>query len=162
MDEDVDEDLLAAVADLAATPQLLVACGFEGALADPAADPDTARADQQCSEALNVLLALPGTTVAVLSGRPAESVAELMFLSGSKGGLRVVAPDELRALRDATLDGGEGTMVVVDVDPASLAAARDGDLVVAVGPADAAPEAYRVDDVDGVIAVLEELADQRR
>lgn len=36
--------------------------------------------------------------VAVMSDRPRDEVAELMFLSGSKGGARVVAPDGLAAL----------------------------------------------------------------
>jgi hypothetical protein len=82
----VETDVEALLADMAALgeePTLLVACGFDGALSPDGDD----RAIQQSSEALNVLLALPGTTVAVVSRRPPDEVAELMFLSGSKGGL---------------------------------------------------------------------------
>jgi hypothetical protein len=159
MDDDgVDEELLGELADVSESPTLLVACGFDGALAEPTDDPDGARAEQQSSEALNVLLALPGTTVAVVSRRPADEVAELMFLSGAKGGLRVVAPEDLGPLRP---DGA--SMVVVDADPASFASARDGDLVVAVGEYEHGRDGrFRIADAQDVVEVLEELADLRR
>lgn len=155
----LDDDLLGDLVDAGERPELLVACGFDGALAEPCDDPDGARAEQESSEALNVLLALPGTTVAVVSRRPVDAVAELMFLSGAKGGLRVVAPEDVEGLR-----GDGAAMVVLDVDPASFAAARDGDVVVAVGRDDAGDLDgwFRVPDHLGVIDVLEELADLRR
>ena len=74
------DDLLADVATFGDNPTILVACGFDGALAYLGDE----RALQQSSAALNVLLALPGTTVAVVSRRPAEEMAELMFLSDAE------------------------------------------------------------------------------
>ena len=97
---------------VAETPTLLVACAFDGALAPDEGDPAQARAEQVSSEALNVLMALPATTVAVVSDRPADEVAELMFLSGVKGGARVVAPAGLGALRDEV---GATALVAVGV-----------------------------------------------
>src|SRR6185369_11669256 len=55
-------------------------------LAPDLGDPDDARAEQLSSEALNILLALRDTTVAVVSRRDPEQVAQLMRLSGAKGG----------------------------------------------------------------------------
>lgn len=153
MDDDI-EDALAALVNVSLEPRLLVAAGFDGALAEPGLD----RAEQPSSEALNVLLALPGTTVAVVSPRPAEEVGELMFLSGSKGGLRVVAPDDLGSLREET----GAACVVVDADPASLADLGSSDVGVLVGENDPPPGMYRVADVDAVVEILEELARLRR
>ncbi|MDL5156512.1 hypothetical protein [Actinomycetospora termitidis] len=153
------EELLGEVAVLGETPTLLVACGFDGALAPLGDD----RALQQSSEALNVLLALPGTTVAVISRRPADEVAELMFLSGAKGGLRMVAPDDVGALRREL----GGVALVVDADPDSLTGLADTDLGVLVdeeSDPDADPEqrVYRVTEAEDVVEVLEELVSARR
>ncbi|GAA4828208.1 hypothetical protein GCM10023201_14180 [Actinomycetospora corticicola] len=154
------EDLLADVAVLGETPHILVACGFEGALAHLGED----RALPESSEALNVLLALPGTVVAVISDRPAEEMSELMFLSGSKGGLRMIGRDDVGPLR-----AGVDAAIVIDVDPASLAALGDGDLAVLVD-ADADRDAdreeaggapHRVVDAEDVVVVLEELVGVR-
>lgn len=152
---DSDDPLWSALDRVAETPTLLVACAFDGALAPDEGDPEQARVEQVSSEALNVLLALTGTTVAVVSERPRDEVAELMFLSGAKGGARVVAPDEVGALRDEV---GATGLVAVGVDVAGTAA----DLVVGVGE-DLAPGApYEVEDVDDVAELLEELAGLRR
>lgn len=151
---DTDDALWGALDRVAETPALLVACAFDGALAPDEGDPGQARAEQVSSEALNVLMALPATTVAVVSDRPADEVAELMFLSGSKGGARVVAPEGLGALRDEV---GATALVAVGV-------ATDGgadDVVVGVGE-DGAPAPYEVEDVDDVAELLEELASLRR
>jgi hypothetical protein len=154
------DELLADVAVLGETPRILVACGFEGALAHLGED----RALPESSEALNVLLALPGTVVAVVSDRPAEEMSELMFLSGSKGGLRMIRPEDVGSLREG-VDGA----LVIDVDPASLGALRDGDLGVLVDAdadrdvdrADAGDGPHRVVDAEDVVVVLEELVGVR-
>jgi hypothetical protein len=150
------EELLADMAGLAEAPTLLVAVGFDGALSPDGDD----RAVQQSSEALNVLLALPGTTVAVVSRRPAEEVAELMFLSGAKGGLRMAGPAELVEL------GREvgGVMLVIDVETESLEALRPEDVGVLVDDStDPADDGLRrVADADEVVALLEELVSLRR
>ncbi|GAA4873181.1 hypothetical protein [Actinomycetospora straminea] len=151
---DTDDALWGALDRVAETPTLLVACAFDGALAPDEGDPDQARAEQVSSEALNVLMALPATTVAVVSDRPADEVAELMFLSGSKGGARVVAPAGLGALRDEV---GATALVAVGV----AADGGTGDVVVGVGE-DGAPAPYAVEDVDDVAELLEELASLRR
>ena len=152
------DDLLADVATFGDNPTILVACGFDGALAHLGDE----RALQQSSEALNVLQALPGTTVAVVSRRGAEEMAELMFLSGAKGGLRMIAPEDVAPLH-AELGAAA---LVVDLDPLPLAGLGDGDLGVLVD-ADADPTAdpegpvYRVVDAEDVVLVLEELVGVR-
>jgi hypothetical protein len=148
-----DDALWSALGRVAETPTLLVACAFDGALAAEDGDPAEARAEQQSSEALNVLMALSDTTVAVVSDRPADEVAELMFLSGAKGGARVVAPEGVAALRDEV---GATAVVAVGLVPDDEAGA--GDVIIGV----AAEAPYEVEDVDDVCLVLEELADLRR
>ena len=155
METDVEE-LLADMAGLGEEPTLLVACGFDGALSPDGDD----RAIQQSSEALNVLLALPGTTVAVVSRRPPDEVAELMFLSGSKGGLRHCGPGELAELRRAV----GGVALVIDTDPDSLAGLGPDDIGILVDD-DEDPDddgLRRVADADEVVEVLEELVSLRR
>ena len=80
---DTDDPLWGALDRVVESPTLLVACAFDGALAPDEGDPAEARAEQVSSEALNVLVALADTTVAVVSDRPRDEVAELMFLSGA-------------------------------------------------------------------------------
>lgn len=152
---DTDDELWGALDRVAETPTLLVACAFDGALAPDDGDPAQARAEQVSSEALNVLMALHATTVAVVSDRPAEEVAELMFLSGSKGGARVVAPEGLGALRDEV---GATALVAVGV----ATAGSSGDVIVGVGEDLGEGAPYEVEDVDDVAELLEELAGLRR
>jgi hypothetical protein len=150
------EELLADTAALGEAPTLLVACRFEGALSPDGDD----RAVQQSSEALNVLLALPGTTVAVISRRSAEEVSELMFLSGAKGGLRMCGPGDLTDLRREV----GGVALVIDVEPESLAGLGPDDVGVLVDD-DEDPEddgLRRIADADEVVEVLEELVSARR
>jgi hypothetical protein len=150
------EELLADMAALGEEPTLLVACGFDGALSPDGDD----RAVQQSSEALNVLLALPGTTVAVVSRRPPDEVAELMFLSGSKGGLRHCGPGDLAELRR---DVG-GVALVIEADPDSLVGLGPDDVGILFDD-DEDPEddgVRRVADADEVVEVLEELVTLRR
>ena len=153
---DADDELFGALDGIAGTARLLVACGFDGALAAPTDDPSDARAEQGSSGALNVLVACSDTVVVVVSGRPADEVSELMFLSGAKGGLRVLRPEELPELREEL--GATGLVAVGAGEPV-VGAARPGDIVVGV---DGEPGAYEVEDVDDVAGLLEELANLRR
>lgn len=152
---DTDDPLWGALDRVAETPTLLVACAFDGALAPDEGDPAEARAEQVSSEALNVLVALADTTVAVVSDRPRDEVAELMFLSGAKGGLRMVAPEGLDALRDEV---GATALVAVGVAVTGTSA----DVIVGVGDELGAGAPYEVEDVDEVGELLEELAGLRR
>lgn len=155
METDIEE-LLADMAALGEEPTLLVVCGFDGALSPDGDD----RAVQQSSEALNVLLALPGTTVAVVSRRPPDEVAELMFVSGSKGGLRHCGPDDVADLRRAV----GGVALVIDTDLDSLAGLGPDDVGILVDD-DEDPDddgMRRVADADEVVEVLEELVSARR
>jgi hypothetical protein len=155
---EADDELWSALEKVAETPTLLVACAFDGALAADEGDPAHARAEQQSSEALNVLIALPATTVAVVSERPADEVAELMFLSGAKGGGRVVAPEGVDALREEV---GATAVVAVGVLPDPVPG--DDDVVVGLATILGTEDApYQVEDVDDVAEVLEELASLRR
>ena len=148
--DDLD-DLYRALDRIASTPRLLVACDFDGALAPDLGDPDDARAEQTSSEALNVLLALRNTTVAVVSRRDPEQVAQLLRLSGSKGGLRHITPQDVDELRD-------------EVDGTGMIRFQAGDLGVSVviegatGP----DSGYEVEDTEAVAEVLEELSRLRR
>ncbi len=153
-----DDELWSALDKVAETPRLLVACAFDGALAADEGDPAHARAEQQSSEALNVLIALPATTVAVVSERPSDEVAELMFLSGAKGGGRVVTPEGVAGLRDEVGATAAVTIGLVP-DPAS----GDDDVVVGVSTILGTEDApYQAEDVDDIAEVLEELASLRR
>lgn len=159
--DDLDE-LWRALDRIATTPRLLVACDFDGALAPDLGDPDGARAEQLSSESLNILLALPRTTVAVVSRRDPEQVAELMLLSGSKGGLRHVAPTDVDRLRDEVDATSVVRLSAVDGEPQQL---RAGDLGITVldeeGPP-ATASGYAVEDTEIAAEVLEELARLRR
>lgn len=157
--DDLDE-LWGALDRIACTPRLLVACIFDGGLSPDLGDPDGARAEQQSSEALNVLLALHRTTVAVVSRRDPDEVAELMLLSGSKGGIRYVAPEDVERLRGevdptAAVLVGAGDEAPRDVRPGDLA------LTVATDDATDGP-GFVVEDTERVAEVLEELARLRR
>lgn len=159
--DDLDE-LWRALDRIAATPRLLVACDFDGALAPDLGDPDDARAEQLSSEALNILLALRHTTVAVVSRRDPEHVAQMMLLSGSKGGLRHVAPQEVDGLRDQVDATAVLRISAGDEEPPHL---RPDDLGIAVlneGGPDIAADDYVVEDTEVVAEVLEELARLRR
>ncbi|TCK27556.1 hypothetical protein [Pseudonocardia endophytica] len=161
--DDLDE-LWAALDRIAATPHLVVACGFDGGLAPDLGDPANARAEQQSSEALNVLLALPRTTVAVVSRRDPDEVAELMLLSGSKGGLRHIPPEDVAKLRDEV---GADVAVVVGAGDEAPRDLRPGDLAITVltdsdDGADEPGPGFVVDDTERVGEVLEELARLRR
>ena len=157
--DDLDE-LWRALDRIATTPRLLVACDFDGALAPDFGDPDDARAEQGSSEALNVLLALRDTTVAVVSRRDPDEVGQLMRLSGAKGGLRHVAPSDVDGLRDAV-----DATVLVRISAGGPPQLRAGDLGIMVlneGEREDAGPGFVVQDTEAVAEVLEELARLRR
>jgi hypothetical protein len=157
---DDPDELWRALEGVATTPRLLVACDFDGALAPDFGDPENARAEQASSEALNVLLALRDTTVAVVSRRDPEEVGQLMRLSGAKGGLRHVGPPDVEGLRE-TVDA----TVVVRISAGEPPELRAGDLGVAVvdeGDRAEAGSGFVVADTEAVAEVLEELARLRR
>lgn len=83
----LDTTLGAAVRELAATPALLVASDFDGTLAPLVLDPMAARPLPGAMEALTALAQLPGTSVALVSGR---ALAPLRALSGAAEPLRLV------------------------------------------------------------------------
>ncbi|WP_122263680.1 trehalose-phosphatase [Ornithinimicrobium cerasi] len=77
----LDPDLRAAVEAFAALPTVLVATDFDGALAPLVLDPMDSRPVEGGMPALTALAALPGTTVALVSGR---AVGPLRQLSGAR------------------------------------------------------------------------------
>jgi hypothetical protein len=158
--DDLDE-LWRALDRIATTPRLLVACDFDGGLAPDLGDPDDARAEQLSSEALNILLALRNTTVAVVSRRDPEQVAQLMRLSGAKGGLRHVAPRDVDGLRDAVDATG---VIRIGAGDGRSQPLRPGDLGITVlnGAQSDGVAGYVVGDTEDVAEVLEELARLRR
>jgi hypothetical protein len=158
--DDLDE-LWRALDRIATTPRLLVACDFDGGLAPDLGDPDDARAEQLSSEALNILLALRDTTVAVVSRRDPEQVAQLMRLSGAKGGLRHVAPQHVDGLRDEVDATG---VIRIGAGDGRSQPLRSGDLGITVlnGGQAGAVAGYVVGDTEDVAEVLEELARLRR
>ena len=84
-------ELLAALRALAARDDVLVALDFDGCLAPIVLDPEDARPLPAAREALDRLDTLPGTTVALVSGRPLADLRRLAspppgaFLVGSHG-----------------------------------------------------------------------------
>ena len=130
-------ELRSAVARLARTPQLLVACDYDGTIAPIVADPTQAAPLPETVAALRALASVPQTKVAVISGRALRDLAALsrlpseIHLVGSHGSefdvgfVHKLAP-ELTELRDRLLNelsaitkGREG--VRLEVKPASVA-----------------------------------------
>jgi len=68
------DSLIEALRELARQPRLLVTLDFDGTLAPEVDDPDTARALPEAREAVLRLAALPGTRVALMSGRALASL----------------------------------------------------------------------------------------
>ena len=133
----LDLPLRRALAEIARTPRLLVACDYDGTLAPIVADPWSAYPLPQTVAALRSLAILPETTAAVISGRALRELAVLsrlpaeVHLVGSHGsefdiGFVDALPEAARALRLrllATLREGAGTApgVILEVKPASVA-----------------------------------------
>src|SRR3981189_2244921 len=76
----IDEELRAAVRRIARTPQLLVACDYDGTLAPIVDDPTHAAPLPEAVAAIRRLAALPRTPVAVVSGRALRDLAALSRL----------------------------------------------------------------------------------
>jgi trehalose-phosphatase len=75
--EMLPEGLVMALRRLAARPRVLLAFDFDGVLAPIVFDPGDARPLQQAVEALRTLAGLPGTAVALVSGRPLDQLRQL-------------------------------------------------------------------------------------
>lgn len=71
-------DLEAALRGLAAAPTLLVASDFDGALAEFTTDPSDSGPAPGAMTALRALSRLPGTTVAIVSGRDVRTLGQLV------------------------------------------------------------------------------------
>ncbi|MGE0480529.1 MAG: trehalose-phosphatase [Phycisphaerae bacterium] len=133
----IDATLVARLDAAAGTARLLVASDFDGTIAPIVADPEAAQADRGALAALRALVALPATSVAILSGR---SLADLAARTAElDGALRVgshgaeferaaVAPlnAEQSALRARIAErlravAARGARLVLEEKPASLA-----------------------------------------
>jgi trehalose 6-phosphate phosphatase len=64
------------IEELAATRRLLVASDFDGTLAEIVEDPDVATPLARSKSALEALAGMPGTTVAIISGRRRSELVE--------------------------------------------------------------------------------------
>ncbi|ANJ28807.1 hypothetical protein ATC03_08025 [Agromyces aureus] len=104
------DQLRDAVAELATTERLLVALDFDGTIAPLVEHPHDARATERAVAAIERLVALPDTRVALVSGRALDSLAEVasppegVLLSGSHGvELKLDSGPITLDLRDAEL-----------------------------------------------------------
>lgn len=90
---------------LACTPHLLVACDFDGTLAPIVEDPEVARALPEAAQALNALADLPGTSIALVSGRSlgnlsrVAAVIDRAIMVGSHGAEFATHEVEVRRMR---------------------------------------------------------------
>ncbi|MBW4041167.1 MAG: trehalose-phosphatase [Acidobacteria bacterium] len=103
----VRRDLRDALGALAATPRLLVALDFDGTLAPVVDDPEKARATPEARAAVERLIEVPDTRVALVSGRSLQDLEQVapfgdrVLLVGSHGiELRLDDPDDVLALDD--------------------------------------------------------------
>ncbi len=80
-------DVIEALTEISETDRLLIGTDFDGTLAPIVDDPATARALPEAVEALRSLATIPGTVVAVVSGR---SLADLRMLLGETDSLQLV------------------------------------------------------------------------
>lgn len=80
MTDQLEPALRAAVGRIARTPNLLVACDYDGTLAPIVPDPTTARPLPESVAALRAMATLPQTAAAVISGRALRDLATLSRL----------------------------------------------------------------------------------
>lgn len=113
---DLDSDLTEALRRAAGVPTLLVACDYDGTLAPFVDDPTRAVPAAGALDALGALAALPGTTVALLSGRNRDALASV---SGAS------APVVLVGSHGSEWEGGFDTPLDDD-EVALLARVRSG------------------------------------
>lgn len=106
-DEPVPGPLREALSAIAATPRLLVALDFDGTLAPQVDRPENARALPASRAAVERLLRLPSTRVALVSGRPLADLERVsrfggeVLLVGSHGiELRLDDPDDVIQLTE--------------------------------------------------------------
>ncbi|WP_082514980.1 trehalose-phosphatase [Yonghaparkia sp. Root332] len=157
LDQNLDPDLISALERVAEAPTLLIALDFDGTLAPLVDDPDDSRALPAARTALDALGALPGTIVALVSGRSLESLARV-----------AEAPDDQPLVGSHGLEvrfaAADARPAVDDADAARVAALRSRlePLVAAVPgawiepkPAGLAVHSRRVDDPDAVGALVE-------
>jgi trehalose 6-phosphate phosphatase len=136
-------DLGAALTGLARVPTLLVALDFDGVLAPIVQDPGTSRPLPGSAAAVRALTDLPGTTVAMLSGRALADLREVsgfappVRLVGSHGGEfddgALVLTDAQAAAKDELATAVRG---VVDGEPGVRLEAKPAGIVVHVRGAD--------------------------
>jgi trehalose 6-phosphate phosphatase len=136
----VRRDLRDALGALAGTRRLLVALDFDGTLAPVVDDPEKARATPEARAAVERLIALPDTRVALVSGRALKDLEQVapfgdrVLLVGSHGiELRLDEPDDVIALDaderqqlgvlEQVLDQMAGTLdnVWIETKPAGFA-----------------------------------------
>ncbi|TVQ61798.1 MAG: trehalose-phosphatase [Phycisphaerales bacterium] len=145
-------DLDGVVESLAAAPVLLVASDYDGTLSPIVDDPEQARPDRESMVALQALAQMPGTHVAVISGRALRDLARLtgapteVHLVGSHGSefdqdfvqnlstREVELRDRVKAELEEIAGSGHG--FTVETKPASVAFhyrnAENGDAAAAV------------------------------
>ncbi|MCU1473076.1 trehalose-phosphatase [Amnibacterium sp.] len=104
---ELGDPLREALETLASTERLLVALDFDGTLAPEVDDPDAARALPAAHAAVERLAVLPGTRVALVSGRSVDDLERVsrfgdeVLLVGSHGiELRLDDPDDVIALNE--------------------------------------------------------------
>lgn len=120
-------DLLEAVEAFASLPSVLVATDFDGALAPLVLDPMDSRPVEGGMPALTALAALPGTMVALVSGRAVGPLRELsgaqdpILLVGSHGAEDSRRPDGL-----ALDDGQRALLSTLEDELAELVRAHPG------------------------------------
>src|SRR5690348_16540401 len=76
----LDAALRHALANLARSPRVLVACDYDGTLAPITADPRSVRPLPEAVTALRALASLPETSTAVISGRALRDLATMSRL----------------------------------------------------------------------------------
>jgi trehalose 6-phosphate phosphatase len=126
MPHPLDDALAGALRELARQPRILVALDFDGTLAPEVDDPARARALPEAHDAVLRLAALPGTRVALVSGRSLASLIEVsdlpdeVLLVGSHGieirldgpgdpvGLDTTELEQVDVLREVLEDVADG------------------------------------------------------
>ena len=82
-ERDLPRELVGALREIARVRRLLVALDFDGTLAPEVDDPEQARATPEARAAVLALLDIPGTRVAVVSGRSMASLEQVSDLPDS-------------------------------------------------------------------------------
>ncbi len=111
-------DVAAAIAEVCETSRLLVATDFDGTLAPIVDDPATARALPEAVDALQALAAIPGTMVAVISGR---ALADLEDMVGGEANIHLVGS---HGAETSTGDGDDAASPISPEDTKRLTRLR--------------------------------------